>query len=333
MLSPKPPECAILKPSILANRIALIGPTASGKTAVGIHLAQRLGAEIVSADSMQVYRHMDIGTAKPTPEERRQATFHAIDVADPDQEWTLADYQLLGETACGKIAEGGQVPLLIGGTGLYVRALTTRLDIPAAPPDEDFRARWRGFAQEMGNGALLAEVARIDSAAAARLHVNDIGRQIRALEVFAATGRTLTDLHAENQANQSTEQPLLYGLHFADREKLYARIDSRVDSMVKAGFLDEVRSLRGRGYSPTLKPMLALGYKQVNAFLTGDMPWDAAMAEIKQETRRFSKRQLIWFRGDKRVRWITADDRSPEELADEIFRNIMSDHEEGNKNP
>lgn len=319
--------------SEIEKRIALVGPTASGKTAVGILLAQRLNAEIVSADSMQVYRQMDIGTAKPTPDEQRQAVFHALDVANPDQEWTLADFQRLGEAACERIAERRHIPLIVGGTGLYVRALTTRLDIPAAPPDEDFRARWRGFAQEHGNEALQAEVARIDPATAARLHVNDIGRQIRALEVFAATGRTLTDLHAENQANQSTDQPLLYGLHFADREKLYERIDSRVDAMIAAGFLSEVRHLRECGYSAALKPMQALGYKQLNTFLAGDMSWDAAVAEMKQETRRFSKRQLIWFRGDKRVRWIDADDRTPEELADEISRKITSDHEEDNETP
>ena len=333
MLSPKPPECAILSPSTIANRIALVGPTASGKTAVGIQLAMHLGAEIVSTDSMQVYRHMDIGTAKPTSEERLQAVFHAIDVVDPDQEWTLADYQRLGDAACTEIFGRGSIPLLVGGTGLYVRSLTTRLDIPAAPPDEEFRARWRGFAQEHGNEALLAQVGKIDPQTAARLHVNDIGRQIRALEVFAATGRTMTDLHAENQANQSLEQPMLFGLHFADRDYLYDRIDTRVDQMLASGLLGEVRGLRERGYPASLKPMQALGYRQINSFLAGDLLWDAAVAEIKQETRRFSKRQMIWFRGDKRVRWIIADGRSPEQLADEISKIIICANEEDNKNP
>ena len=333
MLSPKPPECAILSSSAIANRIALVGPTASGKTAVAVHLAQHLGAEIVSADSMQVYRYMDIGTAKPTSKEQAQAVFYAIDVADPDQEWTLADYQRLGEAACAEISERGSIPLLVGGTGLYIRALTTRLDIPPAPPDEEFRARWRGFALEHGNEALLAQVGKIDPETAARLHVNDIGRQIRALEVFAATGRTMTDLHAENQANQSPEQPILFGLHFADRDHLYDRIDTRVDLMLASGFLEEVRGLRERGYAASLKAMQALGYRQINAFLAGDLLWDAAVAEIKQETRRFSKRQLIWFRGDKRVRWITADGRTPEQLADEISKIIICANEEDNRNP
>ena len=176
------------------KRIALVGPTATGKTAVGVLLAQALNAEIVSADSMQVYRQMDIGTAKPTAEEQRQAVFHALDVAEPDEHWTLAGFQGLGERACGEIVSRGHLPLIVGGTGLYVRALTTRLDIPVAPPNEALRARWREFAETNGNAALLAEVAKVDPETAARLHVNDIGRQIRALEVHAATGRTLTGI-------------------------------------------------------------------------------------------------------------------------------------------
>ncbi|MDQ2798872.1 MAG: tRNA (adenosine(37)-N6)-dimethylallyltransferase MiaA [Armatimonadota bacterium] len=309
-------------PGGLAERIALVGPTASGKTSVGIHLAARLGAEIVSADSMQVYRQMDIGTAKPTPEERQAAVFHAINVADPDQDWTLADYQRLGDAACQDIAAWGNVPLIVGGTGLYVRALTTLLDIPVAPPDEAFRAKWREFAETNGNAALLTEVARIDPDTAARLHVNDIGRQIRALEVYAATGQTLTELHADNRARQSEEAPLLFGLAFADREHLYERIDSRVDQMLQEGLLNEVRGLLERGYSAALKPLQSLGYRHMTAFLAGEMDWEAAIAAMKQDTRRFAKRQMIWFRGDKRVQWMTADGKPAEQLADEIYQYI-----------
>ena len=321
-----------------AKRIALVGPTASGKTAVGILLAQRLDAEIISADSMQVYRRMDIGTAKPTPLEQRQVVFHAIDLVDPDQEWTLADYQRLGECVCGEIEARHRVPLIVGGTGLYVRALTTRLDIPAAPPDEALRAHWRGFALEYGNSALLAEVARIDPETAVRLHLNDIGRQIRALEVFAATGQTLTELHAENRANQSLEQPLLFGLHFADRETLYRRIDTRVEEMLAGEFLAEVSSLLASGYDACLKPLQALGYRQLTAFLAGECKLETAVAEIKQETRRFAKRQMIWFRGDKRIHWVAADDRSPEQIADEIYESLriagssLQANEEGDRN-
>ena len=314
-------------PGGIRDRIALVGPTASGKTAVGIHLAARLGAEIVSADSMQVYRHMDIGTAKPTAEERRQAAFHAIDVADPDQDWTLNDHQRLGDEACRAIAARGHVPLIVGGTGLYVRALTTVLDIPIAPPDEAFRARWREFAETNGNAALLARVAEIDPETAVRLHINDIGRQIRALEVHAATGRTMTELHTENRARQpavfNQRQPSLFGLNFADREQLYRRIDARADQMLGEGLLDEVRGLRTRGYSASLKPMQSLGYRHMTAFLAGELSLDLAIAAMKQDTRRFAKRQLIWFRSDARVQWVEADGRPAAQIADEIYAHIQ----------
>lgn len=305
-------------PGGLADRIALVGPTASGKTAVGIELASRLGAEIVSADSVQVYRHLDIGTAKPTGAERARAAFHAIDVADPDEDWTLADFQRLGASLCPEIAARGSVPLIVGGTGLYVRALTTDLDLPAVPPDEGLRARWRAFAQAQGNAALLSALARVDPDTAARLHVNDVGRQIRALEVHAALGRTLTDLHAENRARQSGDAPRLFGLTFDDRAALYARIDARVDGMLADGLLDEVRALLARGYGPDLKPMASLGYRQMTAFLAGDCGWEAAVAAMKQETRRFARRQLIWFRADARIRWVETGGRAPAAIADEI---------------
>ena len=270
---------------------------------------------------MQVYRHMDIGTAKPTPDEQKQAIFHGIDVVDPDQDWTLADYQRLGESACQEIAGRGRVPLIVGGTGLYIRALTTRLEIPSAPPDEDLRVRWREFAKTNGNAALLVEVARVDPKTAERLHVNDIGRQIRALEVWEATGRTLTDLHAENQSRHSqNESPQLFGLHFADRGMLYERIDSRVEQMLRAGLLEEVRSLIDTGYDASLKPMLSLGYRHILEFLAGRWDWETAVAAMKQDTRRFSKRQMIWFRGDRRIHWIMADDKSAEQLAEEIWK-------------
>ncbi len=307
-----------IAPGGLKDRWALVGPTASGKTTVSILLAARLGAEIVSADSMQVYRRMDIGTAKPTADEQCRAVFHAVDVADPDQEWTLADFQKLGDAACRDIARRGRIPLVVGGTGLYVRALTTLLDIPAAPPNEALRQRWREFAEAHGNAALLSEVARIDPDTAMRLHVNDIGRQIRALEVYAATGRTLTTLHTENRAGQTAESPRLFGLRFADREQLYRRINDRVEAMISGGLLGEVQSLLDAGYAADLKPMQSLGYRHMTAFLRGDCNWDTAVETLKQDTRRFAKRQMIWFRGDPRVHWLDSDNQTPEQLADQI---------------
>lgn len=305
-------------PGGLTDRIALVGPTAAGKTAVGILLAGRIGAEIVSADSMQVYRRMDIGTAKPTAAEQSRAAFHGVDVADPDDEWTLADFQALGDRACADSAGRGHVPLIVGGTGLYVRALTTLLDIPAAPPNEALRQQWREFAETNGNSALWAEVARSDPETAVRLHVNDIGRQIRALEVYAATGRTLTELHSDNRAKQAAAgSPRLFGLR-ANRERLNERINLRVDQMIADGFLGEVQSLLDAGYAADLKPMQALGYRHLTAFLRGDCDWSAAVETLKQDTRRFAKRQMIWFRGDPRVQWLDTDGQDAESLTDQI---------------
>ncbi|MDQ2686812.1 MAG: tRNA (adenosine(37)-N6)-dimethylallyltransferase MiaA [Armatimonadota bacterium] len=296
----------------------MVGPTAAGKTAVGIALARRLGAEIVSADSMQVYRRMDIGTAKPTPSERAQAWFHGLDVTDPDADWTLADFQRLGESACAEIAARGNLPLIVGGTGLYVRALTTRLEIPHTPPDEEFRARWRQAAQEGGNEFVQSELARVDPEAAGRIHVNDLGRLIRALEVYEATGVSLSEWHARNRAQTDLLDVRLFGVNFADRRLLYACIDARVDQMLAEGFLDEVRGLLALGYGRELKPMHSLGYRQMAAHLAGELTWAEAVAQTKQETRHFARRQLIWFRADKRIQWLEAADKTPDALADAI---------------
>ena len=317
---------------VLGRRIALVGPTAAGKTAVGIALARRLNAEIVSADSMQVYRRMDIGTAKPTPGERAQAPFHGVDVADPDEDWTLADFQRLGETACDQIAARGRLPLIVGGTGLYVRALTTRLDIPHTPPDEAFRARWRLIAQDRGSEFVQNELARVDAEAAGRIHVNDLGRLIRALEVYEATGVALSEWHARNRAQPPPPGVRLFGLNFGDRRLLYERIDARVDQMLADGFIEEVRALLAAGYGRGLKPLQSLGYRQFAAHLAGELDWEDAVVQTKQETRHFARRQLIWFRADKRVRWLEAAGKAPEALADEIAVALSDTHTHGEDN-
>ena len=306
------------------RRAAVVGPTAVGKTAVGVILAQRLGAEIISADSMQVYRRMDIGTAKPTPAERARAPFHVVDVVDPDEEWSLADFQAHGERAAAETTGRGHRVLIVGGTGLYVRALTTRLDIPNVPPDEPARARWRALAATQGNAALQAELARVDPAAAARIHGNDVKRMVRALEVQAATGVPLSEWHARNRAQGMAQDVRLFGLNLADRDALYARIEDRVDQMLADGFLDEVRGLLGAGYGRDLKPMQALGYRHLAVYLAGEWDWETAVRELKRDTRRFAKRQLIWFRADPRVQWIDADGKTPAHLADDIQGMIES---------
>jgi tRNA dimethylallyltransferase len=306
-------------------RIALVGPTAVGKTAVGIMLAERLGAEIISADSVQVYRRLDIGAAKPTAEERRQTRFHLMDVVDPDGEWTLADVQKAGDAAHDDIITRGRVPLIVGGTGLYARALTTRLDIPTVPPDEPFRERWRGFARERGNLALQAELARVDPVAAGRIHGNDVKRMIRALEVFAALGMPMSDLHAENQASAGTVPALVIALNYTDRRSLYARIEGRVDGMMAAGFEDEVRGLLAAGYSTELRSLQSLGYRHLCAYLTGACDLATAVGDLKRDTRHFARRQLIWFRGDPRVHWLFMDGKSLASVVDEATRIVKSE--------
>ncbi len=275
---------------------------------------------------------MDIGTAKPTPDERRQVPFHGVDVVDPDADWTLADYQRLGEAACEEIAARGSTPLIVGGTGLYVRALTTRLDIPHTPPDEAFRDRWRRTAQERGCEFVRNELALVDLPSAGRIHVNDLGRLIRALEVFESTGVPLSEWHARNRAHSERQDVQLFGLNFGDRRLLYTRIDARVDQMLADGFLDEVRGLLAAGYGRALKPMQSLGYRQFAAHLTGELDRQGAVAQTKQETRHFARRQLIWFRADKRIRWLEAAGRPPDALAEEIAALLKETHtHEGDK--
>ena len=299
-------------------RIAIVGPTAVGKTAVSIVLAQSLSAEIVSADSMQVYRHMDIGTAKPSTDEQRQAHFHLIDMVEPDAEWTLADYQAAAESACDEIALREKLPLIVGGTGLYIRSLTTRLEIPSVTPNEALREELRNEAEEFGNERIHERLRLIDPKSADRIHVNDVKRIVRALEVHAALGVTMTQLHEENQTRQTGDRNIIIGLNFADRRKLYAQIEVRVDEMIAAGFVDEVKRLLDSGYGPELKPMQSLGYRHICEYLSGNRTLDAAVEEMKSDTRHYARRQLIWFRGDKRVRWIDVDGRAAESVALEI---------------
>ncbi len=280
--------------------LALVGPTAVGKTALSLELADALGGEIVSADSRQIYRRLDIGTAKPTPAERARAPHHLIDVVDPDQPLTLAEYQRLAYAAIADIHARGRLPLLVGGTGLYVRAVLEGLRIPPAPPDATLRARLEEEAAAAGAPALHAQLAAIDPTAAARIDPRNVRRVIRALEVCLATGRPISE-------QQGAEPPpyriLRVGLT-RPRPELYARIDARVDAMIAAGLVDEVRSLLARGYSSRLPALSGLGYRQIIRYLAGELSLAEAVQEIKRQTRRFVHQQQTWFRpDDPRIRW------------------------------
>ncbi|MCK9523493.1 MAG: tRNA (adenosine(37)-N6)-dimethylallyltransferase MiaA [Proteobacteria bacterium] len=274
----------------------IAGPTASGKTALAIALAQRLNAELVGADSMQVYRHMDIGTAKPTADELAGIPHHLIDVVDPSTPYDAARYATDADRAIADIHRRGKRVILVGGTGLYIRVLLRGLQ-SGPPPDDALRQRLTDEARDLGWPALHQRLRDIDPAAAQRLHPNDGVRIVRALEVFAQTGIPLTEWQAQHRFAQHRYPHRFHVLDWP-REALNRRIDTRVTHMMEQGFLGEVQALLGAGYAHDLKPMQALGYRQLCAHLLGNTALAEATEQIKTETRRFAKRQGTWFRSE-----------------------------------
>ncbi len=287
--------------------LAIVGPTASGKTGLAIELAERLGLPILGADSLQVYRYLDIGSAKPTPEERRRAPHHLIDLVDPDEPFTAADYARHGRHVVESLRIGrpGGPPgaLLVGGTGLYVRALARGL-IPAPSVSRGARARIEAEVAADPEGA-RARLAAADPETARRLAPADRVRLVRALEILDATGEPPSALRAAHRFGESAFDLVIAALRVpvADLDRAIA---ARVERMLAAGLVDEVRALRARGYGPDLKPMRALGYRQIGDYLAGRRTLDEAVAAIKTETRRYAKRQRTWWRGEREARWVDA---------------------------
>ncbi|MCL6590310.1 MAG: tRNA (adenosine(37)-N6)-dimethylallyltransferase MiaA [Firmicutes bacterium] len=277
--------------------LVIAGPTAVGKTdcAISLALSLPLPAEIISADSMQVYKYLNLGTAKPSIEQQRAVKHHLIDLVTPDQEFTVSDYRKLFEITMAELISRGKLPILSGGTGLYIRAcLQDYLGENPAGADWDLRNRLREAAREKGPEFLFKQLQTVDPLAAARIHPNDLRRVIRALEVYQITGKPISELQSSRPAEERYQ--LAYVFLERDRADLYSRIDKRVDCMIEEGLLDEVRSLLKMGYSPDLKPMQGLGYRQMNDYLQQKCSWEAAVASMKKETRNYAKRQLTWFR-------------------------------------
>lgn len=285
--------------------IVVCGPTASGKTAVGIELAAALGGEIISADSMQVYRYMDIGTAKPTRVERAAAAHHLIDVVAPDEPFDAARYALLAREKVAELHRRGRVPLVVGGTGLYIKSLLHGL-FRSDASDPAVRRRLAAEAERDGIRRLHARLAACDPESAARLHPNDTTRVLRALEVFEMTGRPMSAFHRAHRFADDPFDALLIGLAM-ERERLYERIDRRVDAMLAAGFEEEVRGLLERGYGPDLKSMQSIGYSHMTALIAGRLDRPEAARTLKRDTRRFAKRQLTWFRATAGVVWLSPE--------------------------
>lgn len=295
--------------------IAVVGPTASGKSELADEVAVRLDGAVVSADAMQVYRRMDIGTAKARPEECR-APLLMTDVVDPDEEYSAALYQRAARTCIDALLDAGSVPVLCGGTGLYVRAALEEMDFPAGEGENPVRKRYTALAEEIGPEALHARLAKADPASAALIHPHNVRRVIRAFEMLAE-GRS----YAEQHAGFSEVRPHYRSLTFAvtrNRAELYRRIDARVDAMMAAGLLDEVRALAKDGLSDTLTARQAIGYKELIAYLNGSCTLAEAVDAVKLRSRRYAKRQLTWFRRDPHTVWLNRDELRLDEAADRI---------------
>ena len=296
--------------------LALVGPTASGKTRVGVALARALGGEVVSADARQVYRYMDIGTAKPTREERALAKHHILDVVDPDEDYSAGHYASDASTAIESVLERNRVPILVGGSGLYLKAA---LDGFSPLPRTPKTVRERLLDEAKGDPAgIYHRLREVDPATAGRLHANDTKRIVRALEVFELTGTPLSVFHAQPAKRRMTWRVEWFGLGM-DRALLYRRIEERVDRMIAAGLVDEVRELKRRGYGPGLNALNTFGYREVFSYLDGELDLAGTAAQIKTGTRRYAKRQLTWFRKERRVTWVNA---GPNDAPDAILKHL-----------
>jgi tRNA dimethylallyltransferase len=286
------------KPRVLA----VVGPTASGKTWLGVQLAKIYGGEVISADSMQIYKGMDIASAKPTEAEKEGIPHHLMGFLDMDVTFSAADYVKLVKEKIDEVLSRGKLPIIVGGTGLYVDSLLENVKFSEGGSDEAYREELMAFAREQGAEALHARLAEKDPEAAAAIHPNNIIRVVRALEVCHVTGRRFSKLKAESRTEESPYDSLILGLSYEDRAVLYRRIDLRVEEMAKNGLVEEARELWEAGGMKTSAN--AIGYKELIPYFAGEMSLEECIAKIQQETRRYAKRQLTWFRKNDRIKWI-----------------------------
>ena len=302
--------------------IVITGPTATGKTALSVALAQRLGGEVVSADSMQIYRRMDIGTAKVSPEETRGVPHHMVNVAEPDENFSVSRWVDMAAECCEDIFARGKTPIIAGGTGLYIDSLLSGRDFAAAPDtDEALRLQLSREYDAIGGEAFREKLREIDPLRAEKLHAADKKRLTRAMEVYLLTGETISAHDARTKALPPRYESLRFALTYDNRDTLYERIDRRVDIMVEAGLFEEVESLLHSGLSEGCTAMQAIGYKEPAAFFAGKCSREEAIDKIKQESRRYAKRQLTWLRRDSGLHWILRDGvPDAESHAEEVLR-------------
>jgi tRNA dimethylallyltransferase len=292
---------------MMSQVLAIVGPTASGKTTLSILLAENLHSEIISADSRQIYKFLNIGTAKPTPEDLRRIPHHFIDVLDPDQEYNAAEYGQQARSKIEELLKRGIQPIIVGGSGLYIRAIIDGF-FQGPGKDSEIRESLEQESQKYGAEMLFEKLKRIDPVSAAKMDASKVRRVIRALEVYYTTGKQISDLHS-SQETRAPFEVLQYALEW-ERKTLYERINHRIDEMIENGLVEEVRELKTRGYLSGMNALNTVGYKETFDFIEGKLTKEEMVRLIKQNSRHFAKRQLTWFRADKRIRWISVNERT-----------------------
>ena len=304
--------------------LAVVGPTASGKTALSVRLAQALNGEVIACDSMQIYRRMDIGTAKPTAEEMAGVAHHLFDIVEPDELYSCADYVRDAQKVIDGVAKKGKLPILCGGTGLYLDSLLRGGNFEETETDPALREELAAFAREQGNHALHERLRAVDPESADAIHENNVKRVIRALEIYMTSGMTKTEADARSRRFESPYDATVIGIRFEDRELLYERIDKRVDLMLSDGLLEETERLLLEGvFDKNATAAQAIGYKELLGYLRGEATLDESVELLKRATRRYAKRQMTWFGAKEYVGWITPDCGGAMKLSDEILKQAL----------
>lgn len=317
----------------MTNKIPLlviVGPTAIGKTDLSIKIAKELNGEIISADSMQIYKYMDIGTAKITKDEMEGVPHYLIDNVAPDEDFSVSDFKRLADFYVYDIHKRNKLPIIVGGTGLYINSLVYDLDFTAAAANLELREKFNILADNNGNDYIYEELRKVDESSADRINPNDRKRIIRALEVFYETGKPMSDYYKNFRKLNDKYNIVMLGLNM-DREKLYDRINKRVDKMIDDGLLNEVNNLVKMGYDEGLNSMQALGYKEIISYYKGNISLEEAIDLIKKNSRKYAKRQLTWFRRDNRIKWIYIDEYDDKnEVCESIVKYIKEKFENNN---
>lgn len=309
--------------------LAVVGPTASGKTKLGIALAQKFNGEIISADSMQIYKGMTIATAKPTLQEQEGISHHLMDFLDPALSFSVAKYVELSKSVIEKIHISSKLPIIVGGTGLYINSLLDNISFSESPINCERRQYYLSYAKQYGNEALWEKLKKIDPETANELHPNNVGRVARALECYDTTGIKISEQKKQSKLVPSLYEPLMIGISCRERVKLYERIDRRVDIMLENGLLQEAEFYTCNDTMQTSAQ--AIGYKELRPYFNGLLTLEEAVANLKRETRRYAKRQLTWFRRDERIHWLFSDDYNCFEELIKQAENMTEDFRRNNK--